>query len=153
MFSVIGALAVLIAGLEILAQVLTFAILKKGNIIQIVLRAYILLFSVFFILAELRIEVFLRFVPSLHNWINRGFLYTFVGVIGVEESYASLAEQYPELPGLKEELTSIFLKMVSIAMISIGVLYMILGILCMKSVYEKVRARYQEQVDRFIQER
>jgi len=152
MFSVIEALAILVSGLQILAQVVTFAILK-GNFIQLLLRAYVVLFSVLFILAELRFDWFLKFAPSLKSWINRGFLYSFVGVIGVEESYASLAEQYPQMPSIKQQFTSVFLKIASYGMIFIGIIYIVNGILCMKPVYERVRARYQDQVDRFTQSR
>ena len=149
LFVIFSSLCVLVTGMMVLAQVTNLAFLgnaNKGGIIQDVLRVYTLLFCVMFILSELRFEQFLKLVPPLKNWFYRGFLYSFVGVIGVEESYAALAEEYPQIPGLKEQTASLFLKITSYAMFSIGILYMAMGLLCLKGVMEKLKNNYEEQV-------
>jgi cytochrome c biogenesis protein CcdA len=134
----------------VLAQVLNVVMLKstKGMIIQHLLRVYVLIFCIMFILAELQFEQFLKLVPPLKNWIYRGFLYSFVGIIGVEESYAALAEEYPQMPSLQEEMVSLFLRITSYAMFTVGLLYIAMGLLCLKGVWEKLKESYNEQVKR-----
>jgi hypothetical protein len=101
-----------------------------------------------FILAELQFERFLKLVPPMNNWIYRGFLYSFVGIIGVEQSYAALAEEYPKMPSIQEELASLFLRVTSYAMFVVGFLYIAMGLLCLKGVWEKLKDSYNEQVNR-----
>lgn len=146
-FMAISSAAVLISGLELLAQVLSLA-LVGGIFIEHLLRAYMITFSVMFILSELQLDWFVEMVPPFKNWIYRGFLYSFTGVIGIEQSYAILAEEYPKIPGLKGEIASIALRVSSIAMLCIGVIYMLMSVLCLKGVFEKVRAAYREQINR-----
>ncbi|EEC49571.1 predicted protein [Phaeodactylum tricornutum CCAP 1055/1] len=143
-FTVISTVAIIVAVLEILAQSITFAI-HGGVFVQHILRFYILFFCILFICAELQLQTVTSYVPFLKSWIYRGFLYTFVGVIGVEESYATLAQTYPEIPGVKEQAASLFLKIVSITMLSFGVLYMAMSILCLHGVFDKMQSRGQEK--------
>jgi hypothetical protein len=145
-FVIFSALAVLVTGMMVLSQILNVVILEstKGVIIQQILRVYILVF----ILAELQFEQFLRLVPPMKNWVYRGFLYSFVGIIGIEESYAALAEEYPKKPNIQEEMASLFLRITSYAMFAIGFLYIAMGLLCLKGVWEKLKDSYNEQVKR-----
>jgi hypothetical protein len=149
-FVIFSALAVLVTGMMVLSQILNVAILEstKGVIIQQILRVYVLVFCTMFILAELQFEQFLRLVPPMKNWIYRGFLYSFVGIIGIEESYAALAEEYPNKPNIQEEMASLFLRITSYAMFAIGFLYIAMGLLCLKGVWEKLKDSYTEQVKR-----
>lgn len=145
LFVLFSGLAVLVTGMMILSQVLNLA-LSRGAFIQDILRVYVLILCILFLLSELQFERFLKLVPPLRNWIYRGFLYSLVGIIGVEESVAALAEQYPKVPRFEEEMASLFLKVTSYCMFGIGVLYMAMGILCLKSVWEKLKNSYDEQV-------
>lgn len=134
----------------VLSQILNVAILKstKGVIIQHILRVYVLVFCTMFLLAELQFDQFLKLVPPMKNWIYRGFLYSFVGIIGIEESYAALAEEYPRKPSFQEEMVSLFLRITSYAMFAVGLLYIAMGLLCLKGVWEKLKDSYNEQVKR-----
>lgn len=150
-FRLISSVAVLFTGLMLLAQIVTFAILG-GKLIQTVLRAYLILFCVIFILVELEFEWVVNNVTPLKSWLNRGFLYSFVGVVGMEESFAALAEQYPKVPGVKEQFASIFLKISSSGLFSVGILYVLMGVLCLKSLHDRLERRYHRQLERFLVE-
>jgi hypothetical protein len=138
----------------ILSQILNIAILEstKGVIIQYILRFYVLVFCTMFLLAELQFEQFLRLVPPMNNWIYRGFLYSFVGIIGIEQSYAALAEEYPQMPKLQEEMAALLLRITSYAMFVVGLLYIVMGLLCLKGVWEKLKDSYNEQIKRSARE-
>lgn len=150
LFVIFSSLAVFITGMMVLAQILNVAILKstKGVIIQHILRVYVLVFCIMFILAELQFERFLKLVPSMKNWMYRGFLYSFVGIIGIEESYAALAEEYPQMPSLQEGMVSLFLRISSYAMFAVGLIYIAMGLLCLRGVWERLKISYDEQVKR-----
>lgn len=151
-FLIVSSIAVLFSGLMTVAQILTFAIMG-GNFIQSVLRVYILAFCIMFMFAELQFEFLFKVVPPMRNWIYRGFLYSFVGVVGVEEAFATLAEEYPRIPTVKDKATSVFVKVSAVGMFCVGVIYIAMGILCLKSVYEKVKASYNDQVEKFTEAR
>lgn len=145
----ISAFASFVSGLMLLTQGMTFVILSS-NWIQVILRVYVITFCVMFILAELQVQYFLKHVQAFKNWFHRGFLYSFMGVISMEESVASLGQQFPELPGFMEYMVSLLLRICSIAMFAIGVLYMLMGVLCLRGVWETMQERHNIQMQRTI---
>lgn len=147
MFMVFSAFAALMSGVMLIAQFASIALVREGSMyLQDLLHIYLMLFSIMFILSELQIKFFLDRVPAFKNWFHRGFLYSFVGVSAMEESYAALGQGYPELPGLPEYVVSAILKIISVTMTAVGVLYMIMGLLCMRGLWERVQAKYDRQV-------
>ncbi|ACI64351.1 predicted protein [Thalassiosira pseudonana CCMP1335] len=116
---------------------------------------------VIFILLELRLPFLQRFFTGL-NWILRGFLYTFIGLIG--EWTFSFAR-----PGMEQDLAikvegiasgsssilgpdymtmfaSLFMSLTTCLMISVGTIYMVLGALCMQGWYERLEREHKEKV-------
>ena len=83
-----------------------------------------------------------------NNWLMRGWLYSFLGLVGMEEAYAVLVSDSSTSNILASDLVSIFIQMSSWGMVAIGVLYFALGLLCMRSLKEKVRADYSAAKDR-----
>lgn len=67
-----------------LCQLMIFSRAEDTAWLQKVLRAYQILFCAIFVSSEFRLENKLKFLPALQNWVTRGFLYTFVSVIGYE---------------------------------------------------------------------
>lgn len=148
-FAVISGLAVFISAVMLCAQIATLAILR-GISVEHLLRFYMIAFCVMFILAELRIESFLELLPSFNNWVYRGFLYSFIGVIGGEMSKAMLADIPPKSLGLPERSASLLLTITSYSMVFIGVLYMLMGVCCLHGVWEKIKKGYDEEIDKAI---
>lgn len=105
-------------------------------------------FCTMFIFAELRLKIFLCLAPSFNNWFYRGFLYSFVGLIGVEMSKATLMEGGA---GLSAHTKSLLLTIASYSMFSIGLLYMFMGLLCLQCLSERVKQAYDKEVDRAIE--
>lgn len=136
----------LASGVMVFAQIATLSSLK-GLYGQILLRFYLMAFCSMFIFAELRLKIFLCLAPSFNNWFYRGFLYSFVGLIGVEMSKATLVEGNP---GLSANTKSLLLSIASYSMFSIGVLYMLMGVLCLQCLSERVKRAYDKELERAI---
>ena len=116
--------------------------------LQFSLRLYILIFCLIFIFVELdwppRI---MRNLPT-NNWLMRGWIYSFLGLVGMEEAFAVLVSDSSTNNILGSDLISIFIQLASWGMVLIGILYFALGILCMRSLKEKVRKDYYAAKDR-----
>ena len=142
--------AIAIAALMAISQALTFPWQLSSEIKVIadqVLRVYIFLLSVMFILSEFRVKRFFKLVPSLESWVYRGFLYSFVGLIAVQQSYASLTLEYHEIEGIPQKAMFLTLKVSAYGMFFLGILYMLMGILCLKRLREHLLERYYERVE------
>lgn len=114
-------------------------------------RIYIIIFCIFFILVESRIPFLKRFTSL--NWILRGFLYSFIGVIGIEQDLAIKVEDYASSskssilgPDYITMFATLFMSLTTWLMISMGILYMVLGLTCMQRVYGKMENEHREKV-------
>jgi hypothetical protein len=144
-FIFIGVVAILVAALMVVVQITSLAVLD-GFVIQYILRCYLIVLSVMFILAEIPVETFLTCAPVFKNWVHRGFLYTFVGVVGFEESYAILAQDDAHFQGDWEHWIALLLSITSVSMFCIGVIYMNMGLCCMNRLWDILQDDYQEQL-------
>ena len=69
----------------------------------------------------------------------RGWIYSFLGLVGMEEAFAVLVSDSSTSNILGSDLISIFVQLSSWGMVVIGVVYFVLGLLFMRSLKEKVR--------------
>ena len=104
-------------------------------------------FCILFIFAELRLKCFL--VPSFDSWIYRGFLYSFVGLIGVEMSKSTLVDS-EDSDAMSVQSKSLLLAVASYSMFSMGVLYVLMGCLCLRCLSERARKKYERDLDRAV---
>jgi hypothetical protein len=119
--------------------------------LQIVLRSYVSLFSIIFILVELRVPfTFLKKSHILQTYFSRGFLYTFLGVVGMEEAYSGRID---DMVRAKEEFhvawAPLFMQISSWFVFVIGCMYMIFGVCCLQIVRDNLDKQYRERVEEF----
>ncbi len=97
-----------------------------------IIRVFAVVFSVFVIVAELEIKVFMRYFTFMYRWMARGLVYAFIGVI----SYNAEVEFKPGYGAFNAVCAGM--------MVVVGVLYFLLGLSCMKTVKEvEARTRHQ----------
>eukprot|EP00816_Leptocylindrus_hargravesii_P005922 CAMPEP_0196812618 /NCGR_PEP_ID=MMETSP1362-20130617/29053_1 /TAXON_ID=163516 /ORGANISM="Leptocylindrus danicus, Strain CCMP1856" /LENGTH=252 /DNA_ID=CAMNT_0042188401 /DNA_START=187 /DNA_END=945 /DNA_ORIENTATION=- len=146
--SSVTALSALCMGLS---QVLPVFFVDEGDIgpVQMALRVYMTLFCVGVIVAELECLLINR-MPLLHSWLVRGIVYSFLGVVGMEESVAVKFDLNNDddssVPTTREGHASLFIKLSSYAMTALGVLYFLMGCLCMKRLRDNCRTKYNERI-------
>jgi hypothetical protein len=146
-FSLVSALAAVASVVLLLSQLASVLVFSDLGLIQTLLRAYVAVFCVLFLLAEMRVELFLDRAASFQSWFQRGFLYTWVGVMGVEESVAALGQAYPKYPGVSNVAISTLLRASSFAVFGVGVLYMLMSVFCLRSVWEDLHRQQQQPFD------
>lgn len=157
-FNLITFIAVVTLICLLLTQALPLFFVKGVSVLQYTLRCYVSIFCLIFILTELDAPLnFLRSSKSLQNWISRGFLYSFVGLIGAEESLAvrvqDVLQQHPEMGAgafqLNVSWLAVFIQVSSWVMVGVGGAYFLLGICCMKGVRDRTRRDYQERMNNY----
>lgn len=114
----------------------------KVDPIQYVLRVYIIALCALMVLTELEWTKMTRESRLLNNWVSRGCVYSFIGVLGLEENDVSPLDDTSEL-GREAALN--YIKVVAWLMIGCGILYFCMGVLCLQLVCNRLRRNYQER--------
>lgn len=138
-FNGVRLVAIAISLAMMVAQVLTLMVLDEG-LFQCILRVYMLSFCVCFCLAEL--NLFQTQIPFLAGWIHRGIMYSFVGVIGVEEANTVKISKNNRTHKVKEtfvgKMSGTYVWIVSVSMFAVGLVYMCMGAMCLRKVYNRM---------------
>ena len=146
-FASITTLSIIVLACMSISQII---LLSKKHLpfLQFSLRLYILIFCLVFMLVEMDWPPqIMRNLPT-NNWLMRGWIYSFLGLVGMEEAFAVLVSDSSTSNILGSDLISIFVQLSSWGMVVIGVLYFVLGLLFMRSLKEKVRKDYYAAKDR-----
>mmetsp|Transcript_42068 Transcript_42068/g.127609 ORF Transcript_42068/g.127609 Transcript_42068/m.127609 type:complete len:292 (-) Transcript_42068:229-1104(-) len=157
-FVVVNAVALLSCLCMALSQVLPL-IFVPLPLLQAALRGYLTFFCVIFCIAELEIPFpFIRSSQSLHDFKSKGFLFTFVAVVSMEQIVASdVGERLDELlaPYGSElgAVARVFIDVSCWLMLSVGLLYLLLGLLCMKRVRDRCREDYARRMEEYFDDR
>lgn len=149
-YKLISSFAILVSAVLLGTQIAAMAAFHVW-VIPNVLRFYIAAFCILLILTELRMESLVQYMPTYDNWVYRGFLYSFIGLIGVVMAMANEMEE----PGILESRQMIIhLTMLgaSYSMFGLGIVYMLMGACCLRGVLERMNADYDADVDRAVLE-
>lgn len=126
-----------------LGQIIGLAYEVVGGI-QIVLRIYVVMLCLLVILNELAWTKYTRDSTLLHLWITRGLVYSFVGVLGLEENSVSPYREstIAATPAL------LYLKGVAWMMVACGCTYIALGALCLQIVDDRMKKDLAQRKER-----
>mmetsp|Transcript_14352 Transcript_14352/g.22402 ORF Transcript_14352/g.22402 Transcript_14352/m.22402 type:complete len:295 (-) Transcript_14352:1255-2139(-) len=137
---------------------LFFVPIAEIGILQLALRLYVSLFCLSFMLVEFNVPArFIRDSTILQAYFSRGFIYSFIGLIGMEESYAVTVKTLTaegnggthQYDAFRISWAPLFILVSSWLMVITGVLYMLLGICCMKKLRDSLNKKYEKQLKRF----
>ena len=161
LFDSVRYLAIIASSMMLLMQLVPLYILKSESTwLQIAVRSYLAIFCLFFILTESNIPILRDLLSKFahSNWILRGFLYSFIGLIGIEQNLAikvaDIAAGTSVLgPTYGTLFASLFMDITTWTMISVGILYFVLGLLCMQQWYEKLGKNHNQKVREYKQKK
>jgi hypothetical protein len=132
----------------LVTQILPLLFVSANHLgfLQSVLRIYVSLFSITFILVELRVPLgFLTKAHLLQTYFSRGLLYTFLGVVGMEEAYSGRIEE--SINHVTDEFhvswAPLFMQISSWLVFAVGCIYMIFGMCCLQILRDKLHQDYQ----------
>jgi hypothetical protein len=139
-----SAIAVIASFLMALGQLIGMLYQKEGPI-QYVLRIYVILLCFLAILTELEWTAFARESAILRFWVTRGFFYSFIGILGLEENDTSADKDtsFNNIDAARE-----FTKVVAWMIIGVGIAYSLMGLCCLQVLYKRQRADYEARVER-----
>jgi hypothetical protein len=132
----------MIAALSMATGQIVGLVFKKLGPIQWVLRGYVIALCLLVLFNELEMSKLARENMILHNWVCRGLLYSFIGVIGLEENDTY---EYKDDPPLGAGSAKYFLHVVSWIIIGVGAIYFVMGLLCIQRQYEFERVEFKEK--------
>jgi hypothetical protein len=113
------------------------------GVLSLALKVYIAFFCILFVSTEVNIPIpFIQSSQLLQSYLSRGILYSFVGLICVEESYSERVKDI--LAHNKDSFhvgwPAIFMQLSSWFMLAVGLTYMLLGICCLKGMRDRMKA-------------
>lgn len=146
LFVLISMFAVASCLCMIVSQIIPFLVVDV-SILEGLLRIYIIVFTIVFCLAEMEISYVVNHLASMQNWIVRGLMYSFLGLIGENEARSVM--EYRAVKGhlrtsIDSKMASIFITVSSWAMVVAGIIYFIMGICMMKKLRDGHRQRNAE---------
>ena len=163
LFDSVRYLAIIASSMMLLMQLVPLYILKSESTwLQIAVRSYLAIFCLFFILTESNIPILRDLLSKFahSNWILRGFLYSFIGLIGIEQNLAIKVADIAAGttnsvlgPTYSTLFASLFMDITTWTMISVGILYFVLGLLCMQQWYEKLGKNHNQKVREYKQKK
>ena len=110
--------------------------------VQIVLKLYIMAFCCLIIMNEMEWTSLATDSRLLTNWMGRGFSYSFVGLVSVEEN--DVMVKFMDV-SLANKTQMMFVEAVGYMMVAVGVIYFTLGLSCCKSVSDRARLDYTKR--------
>ena len=159
LFIVLNIIAVAACLCMILSEALPLFFIEM-KLLQIILRCYITFFCLIFIVAELELPLpFVGSSQSLHNFISKGFNFTFVAIVGLEQAQADLVEETvkhrnADPMGIEWSwFHALFVEIPAYIMLGTGILYMIMGLLCLRPVRDRCREDYARRMEEYFEAR
>lgn len=115
---------------------------KDVAFLQVSLRFYIVVFCLLFVLVETDApRAVMRGLPT-KNWLMRGWIYSFLGLVGMEEAYSNLVAGDSENI-IGSDLISVFVQLSSWGMVIVGCGYFLMGLLCLRGLKDRVEEDYR----------
>jgi hypothetical protein len=127
------------------------------SLTAIVERLYLTIFCLLIIVTESSAPIpIVRDSQILQNYCSRGFLYSFIGIICLEEAYSErvkgLLANVANVEGFHIVWAALFMEVSAWLMLAMGMLYMVLGILCLKLLRDRMVEREKKHWKTFRQE-
>jgi len=114
--------------------------------LELAVRCYMTLFSLVIVAVEL--ELVFHQSTLFNNWIAKGIIYSFLGLVGMEEARTVSEDIHLKHPDSQSiYFTLLFISASSWVFVAVGMLYFLLGIFCMKGVRDRIRENYKQKVD------
>ena len=151
----------LLQGIGVVASVMLWTtqviplFLSRGNVVaqvgwaNLALKGYISAFCVVFMAVESDMPIpFLLQSNLLQRYFSRGFLYSFLCLICVQEAYSERIRDIVhkgQQSNREVGWAAIFMQLSSWLMLGVGTLYMLMGLCCLKRVRDRMKEKEQNE--------
>lgn len=143
----------LVAGVTVLASLgllvtqllpLIFGGIQSQGYFDLALKVYVALFCLLFLLVEFDAPVpVIRNSFLLQAYLSRGFIYSFLGLICLQEAYSERVKEIVSTHADEFHVAwaSLFMQISSWLIFACGIFYMFMGICCLKRLRDKLREK------------
>lgn len=130
----------------------------RVGITSLFLKLYISVFCILLLMVEAYdwispclVPKFIRQSPLLQRFFSRGFLYSFLGLIGAEDAYSEQVKQAVTEghSAVHIKWAAVFMQISSWLYLAIGILYMLLGICCLQNLRDRMKDRERQEWKRY----
>jgi hypothetical protein len=155
LFHLLEGIAVTASLCLMVTQLVPVLLVKSSSqigILSLALRVYITIFCLLFICTETQLPIpVVRQSQLLQTYVSRGFLYSFIGLICVEEAYSE------RVKGIVSHVddsfhigwASVFMEVSSWLMLSTGAMYAFLGLFCCRRLRDRMKQKEIEAWRRY----
>jgi hypothetical protein len=115
---------------------------------SVALKAYISSFCLVFVAVETDLPIpFLRDSNLFQRYLSRGFLYSFLGLICLEEAYSERVRDIVKKSSSLDNVgwAAIFMQLSSWLMLAVGCLYMLMGVCCLKGLRDRLKEKEKRE--------
>ncbi|CAN0096446.1 unnamed protein product [Heterosigma akashiwo] len=127
------------------------SVISDGLTIQeMILRGYCFVFCLGIVLFEMEWTKPIRDMILCHNWVLRGVMYVFVGLLGLEEeteevavSDAKSSDEASETPERNVVATAV-VELTAYIIIGVGLLYILMGVFCLKRLRDERLSKHRK---------
>eukprot|EP00565_Helicotheca_tamesis_P002678 CAMPEP_0185731530 /NCGR_PEP_ID=MMETSP1171-20130828/13188_1 /TAXON_ID=374046 /ORGANISM="Helicotheca tamensis, Strain CCMP826" /LENGTH=225 /DNA_ID=CAMNT_0028400813 /DNA_START=25 /DNA_END=702 /DNA_ORIENTATION=- len=156
-FLLICVVSIIVNICMLLSQIWATMIFGSKNV-EAALRAYVGCFDIVYIIVELEWMLDKEWItkfPLMANWIIRGIVFSFLGLIGMEQSIAIRVDMLhlDHVASTKLQAASLFLHIASYFMTCMGGFYFCMGVACMKEFRDTCRRIEKEEKEEKVAKR
>mmetsp|Transcript_12616 Transcript_12616/g.19410 ORF Transcript_12616/g.19410 Transcript_12616/m.19410 type:complete len:264 (+) Transcript_12616:119-910(+) len=129
-----------------------FVPLEELGFVKTMIRCYLSLFTIILILVEIHAPIFfLKNAYLLRAFFPRGFLYTFLGVMEMEETHDEARTEIVNhaFVSLRIQWAPMFMHVTSWVVFVVGCIYMLFGIFCLQVLRDNLENRYKEKLQEY----
>ena len=151
LFHLLQGLATITSLLLLVSQLLPLVMpnskVTHPDILSSILKVYVSLICLAFVIVEAELPVpFVRNSTLLNNYLSRGFIYTFVGLVCTTEAYSERVDDLITHSSQRFYIgwVAIFMQVVAWTMFGIGAVYMLLGITCMRRLRDRMKQKERD---------
>ena len=162
LFHLLQGLAALASFCLFIAQLLPFlfpskttAAANKGTILSGILKFYLALICLFFIVVEADLPVpVVRNSTLLNAFWSRGFIYSFIGLVCTTEAYSERVDDLMLHSNQRFYIGwgPVFMQVSSWLMFAIGAVYMLLGMCCLRGWRDKMKQKEKDDWKQYRQD-
>lgn len=116
--------------------------------VNYVFRGYVIVLCLLVIFVEAEWTALVKNSSILRYWITRGLIYSFVGVVGIQQN-----DHVTKRNSDQDDNDSVslqFIRVVAWLMVGCGILYFGMGVLCLQIYYNRLRRDYDERCGRAV---
>lgn len=155
LFHLLQGVAALTSVFLLISQVLPFMMGSNVGVLSAILKIYVMLICLAFVVVEAELPVpIMRKSMLLTAFFSRGFIYSFIALVCTTEAYSERVDDQIAHSSQRFYIgwSPIFMQVSSWMMFAIGAVYMMLGMCCLRGWRDKMKQKEKDDWHQYRQD-